>query len=63
MDEFISWVVTELQVESLNSKSHDFAKRKSANARYELLQHGLRLLNEYAQRFDNKSPIAVSGER
>ena len=35
-----------MEAEADISKSHDYMKRKSANARYEELQRGVRLLDE-----------------
>jgi hypothetical protein len=50
MDKFRSWLTSELKVEANNARSQDFSVRKSANVRHESLQHGIRLLDEYAQR-------------
>lgn len=60
VDEFKSWLTSEMQTEADNSKSPDYVTRKCANSRYEDLQHGVRLLDEYASRPSTQSQLPLA---
>lgn len=52
VEKYRSWLNSELKTQSMASQSHDYATRKKANLRHEMLGYAIRLLDEYGQLHD-----------